>query len=209
MSSFWLNDPFVLIRADSATSLFPAQGMTMDEKLNALTRLVLLMALGGYAATANRRFGYMGAVTIVLIVVYHKVARPKVEEGMANEVVKIDRAQYTNPTLKNPFMNVLLPEINGAPNRKQGLPTGTGTTKLINTAVQSKMDPRLFKGTDNEMQFDNSMRNFYTTANTTVPNDDKGFREYLYSDMINGKTAKEGDPVELGRYKARLGGVYT
>jgi hypothetical protein len=182
--------------------------MTMNEKLNALTRLVLLMALAGYAGTGNRRFGYMGAVTIVLIVVYHKVARPKVEEGMANELIKVERAQFTNPTLKNPFMNVLLPEINGFPDRKAGLPHSNQTTKLINDEVQRKMDPRLFKGTDNEMDYNNSMRNFYTTAITTVPNDDKGFREYLYSDMIGGKTAKEGDPEELGKYKARLGGVY-
>ena len=48
------------------------------------------------------------------------------------------------------------------------------------------------------------MRNFYTTASTTIPNDQEGFSQFLYGDMIS---SKEGNPISLGRQNPRLGSI--
>ena len=44
------------------------------------------------------------------------------------------------------------------------------------------------------------MRNFYATANTTVPKDQKGFAEFCYGDMTS---CKEGDPIACSRWDPR------
>ena len=52
------------------------------------------------------------------------------------------------------------------------------------------IDQRLFKDLGDSFNFDQSMRSWYATPNTQVPNDQKAFAEYLYGDM---PSCKEGD----------------
>jgi hypothetical protein len=54
--------------------------------------------------------------------------------------------------------------------------------------------------------FDHSMRNFYTNPSTTIPNDQEGFANFCFGDMIS---AKEGNEFALGRNMPRLGGTYN
>jgi hypothetical protein len=206
MGSFWLNDPGILVRGDQLTILWPTSCMSVDEQLNALTRFIIVAAILGYALTSNRRFVLVGICTVVAVAAYQKALTPKVQEGFTESTVAKMAESFTVPTKKNPLMNVLLPEINGNPNRRPAMPHSPETDELINATFKKDLDPRLFKGINDEMDFESSMRTFYTTANTTIPDD--GFREYLMHDLISTKTAKEGDPTSLGRYKPRLGSLY-
>ena len=106
-------------------------------------------------------------------------------------------------------MNVLLPEINGNPNRSSALQSYLPENeKMINEKVKKQIsknvDSRLFQGLNNELDLEYSMRNFFTNPSTTIPNDQKGFSEFLYGDMIS---AKEGDPIALARQQPRLGSL--
>ena len=49
---------------------------------------------------------------------------------------------------------------------------------------------QLFGDLAQEFEFDQHMRNFYTTPNTKVTNDQTAFAEYLYGNM---PSCKEGD----------------
>ena len=51
------------------------------------------------------------------------------------------------------------------------------------------IEKKLFQDLGNNTAFDYSMRNFYSTANTEIPSDQKSFTEYLYGDM---KSTKDG-----------------
>ena len=55
MGAFWLKDPGVLFRKGNVTRVWPASGMSKDEKLNAITRLVLALTLLGYLLTRTTR----------------------------------------------------------------------------------------------------------------------------------------------------------
>ena len=44
-TSFWSDDPYALVQPESLASVFPADGMTLSEKLNALVRLSLYVAI--------------------------------------------------------------------------------------------------------------------------------------------------------------------
>ena len=205
MTQFWINEPTILLNKNQL-QFWPTECMNMNEKLNSITRLVILLCLVGFIATQNLNFVWMSVFTLVCIVFYHRLnVSPK--ENFENE--KQDLTKHTIPTETNPLMNVLLPEINGNPKRKSALKSYLPENeKRINDNVKKQIsknvDARLFHGVNNEMDLEYSMRNFYTNPSTTIPNDQKGFSEFLYGDMIS---AKEGNPIALARQQPRIGSV--
>ena len=44
---FWLSNPYVLIEQDKIFSLWPLESMSREAKVNAITRLILFITLGG------------------------------------------------------------------------------------------------------------------------------------------------------------------
>ena len=58
----------------------------------------------------------------------------------------------------------------------------------------------LFLDLGDKIEFDGSMRNFYATANTTIPNDQRGFAEFCFGDM---PSCKEGDGLQCTKDNPR------
>jgi len=187
--------------------VWPLASMDLARKLNAATRFVVLISLVFFLLTSCTKFVWIGLASVVLIAVYFNVRpeAPPEKEAFTPQNLK----EHTVPTVKNPMMNVLLPEL-GNPDRKEALLAyHPQTEKLIKSAVKEGVvsrgiDPRVFRGTNNEMDLDYSMRNFHTMPNTTNPNDQEGFGEFCYGEM---RSAKEGDEFALGRNMSRLGSV--
>ena len=152
----------------------------------------------------------------------------KIKEGFANAMLYNElnnelNNEYTKPEENNPMMNVLLPEISYDPKRSEAAPAynsevekelnnktkdyvvdttfGDGTKKQ-----QEYIRRKLFSDLGDNYNFDFSMRNFYTNPNTTIPNDQGGFANFCFGDMIS---AKEGNDYALGRWFPRIGGVYN
>ena len=82
----------------------------------------------------------------------------------------------------NPFENVTVDQYKYAPTRKQA--SGKNDLDAF-FRVQWSSDPTDVFGKTQ------SQRMFYTTPNTTIPNDQKSYREWLYK--IPGLTCKEGN----------------
>jgi hypothetical protein len=94
---------------------------------------------------------------------------------------------YTPPTARNLFMNVLLDEIKYNPGRPEAAPVDNPTVKQTMDdyfRVQWFSDPTDVFGKNQ------SQRQFVTQPSTTVPNDQGAFADWLYK--IPGKTCKEG-----------------
>lgn len=94
---------------------------------------------------------------------------------------------YTPPTSRNLFMNVLLDEIKYNPDRPEAAPVGHPTVKQTMDdffRVQWFSDPSDVFGKNQ------GQRQFITQPSTTVPNDQGSFADWLYK--IPGKTCKEG-----------------
>ena len=94
---------------------------------------------------------------------------------------------YTPPTARNLFMNVLLDEIKYNPDRPVGAPVNNPTVKQTFDdyfRVQWFSDPTDVFGKNQ------SQRQFVTQPSTTVPNNQGAFADWLY--RIPGKTCKEG-----------------
>jgi hypothetical protein len=95
--------------------------------------------------------------------------------------------EFTPPTSRNLFMNVLLDEIKYNPDRPEAATVGNPTVKQTMDdffRVQWFSDPTDVFGKNQ------GQRQFITQPSTTVPNDQGSFADWLYK--IPGKTCKEG-----------------
>ena len=191
-----MHDYTILFQKDKL-QVWPTDDMSSDDKLNAISRFVILLSLLGFILTQTLRFLWIGMATLLIIVIYYN-AQVTTQEGFTKET------SHTVPTQKNPLMNVLLPEINGNPNRGKALAYTPKTEKKIMEKVKKGLDPRIYRGTNNELDLEYSMRQFYTNPSTTVPNNQEEFANFCYGDMIS---SKEGNEIALSRQNPRIGAV--
>ena len=63
---FWLNKPAILLDRDNITEFWCNEDMTSSQKLNAVTRLVIVLSILGYFMTQNINFLIMGFITLCL-----------------------------------------------------------------------------------------------------------------------------------------------
>jgi hypothetical protein len=143
------------------------------------------------------------------------------KEGIVNsKIYNVLKPNLTTPTVANPMMNVLLPEIAYNPERKQAaLAYNPKVEKEINHSTEvatvldfepktltegEKLRKKLFADLGDKYEFDDSMRSFYTNPSTTIPNDQKAFAEFCYGSMIS---CKEGNEFACQRFNPVLGSV--
>ena len=72
---FWSNDPTVLFNKKHILELFPQSSMTFDEKLNAITRLILLICILGFMLTRSYRFLLNGVISLFIIYLMYKTQK--------------------------------------------------------------------------------------------------------------------------------------
>jgi hypothetical protein len=104
---------------------------------------------------------------------------------------------FTNPNITNPNMNLLLPEIQDNPNKLEASEsynkfvtedTNLATKEFIKSQFNDdKIDEKLFNNLGDNYQFEQSMRQFYTTANTKVCNNQSEFARFCYGNMASCK----------------------
>lgn len=222
----WLKNPVVLLKKGQINQIWPKEHLSPNEKINAITRLVIIMTILGFLVTQNYNFLLTGIITLgVIVILYYSKEYKQGEddhkniqkEGFTNpQVYKALRNNFTNPTKQNPLMNVLLPEIKDDPKRKMAAPAyNRAVEKQINEDtkdfVMSQFDDdpeikkKLFSNLGDSFEFEDfGQYNFYATANTKVPNDQQGFAEFLYGDMTSGK---EGNDFDLIKNNPRIGSI--
>jgi hypothetical protein len=195
MSKFWIYDPSILLKKDKILELWPKENLNMADKLNAVTRTILVMTTLGYLSSRSFNIIVSGIVTLVVIVALYK---SKAKNNLENfdirekaEEIKLLTSTLTKPTPKNPYMNFMMTDYVDEPNKKAALPSfNSAVEKKVNEAVVKNLDPRLFRDIGDAMGFDAFSRNFHTMPNTTNPNDQTAFAEFCYGNM---KSCKEGD----------------
>jgi hypothetical protein len=148
---FWSNDPTILFNKEYIFELWPTTDMCYEQKLNAITRLVILITILGYISTMSQRILVVGILTLIIIFVLFKMRKQKLTKEMLSEGFDVkprmsvvqenernDKSDsYINPVTldavlksefkegnrKNPFSNVLLTQIADQPNRKSAPPS--------------------------------------------------------------------------------------
>jgi len=71
MTVFWTTKPGILISSANIKQILPTRTMTYIEKLNAITRLTIVITVLAYGLTGSIRSVVVGTLTIGIIVVIH------------------------------------------------------------------------------------------------------------------------------------------
>ena len=222
---FWYDDPSILFKKENIFELWPTPTMNYNQKLNAITRLIIIVTIVGFIITMACRLLFIGGITIFVIFILFKMNKDKLtkETFTNNDIINPNpTSQYiTNPqTLdsvlktefkegnkKNPFSNVLLTQIEDDPDRKPAPPAfnvdvDENITTNVKRAVQ-QMNPGI-KNTDKQLygdlwenfQLDQSNRVFNSTPNTRVTNDQSAYAKYLYGNMPSAKGSTMEDNLQ-------------
>ena len=209
-NTFWLNNPAILFDKNAITELWPLESMTREQKINAITRLVIILTLIGFLFLNNIKILVTGIIAILILLFTYYILNKntnlnKVKETFSNEdIYKKVKHNFTNPSVINPVMNILLPEIQDNPNRLEAAPSYNNAVKnSINEETKNfivgnfdnneNIKKNLFDDQGDNFEFEQSMRHFYTTANTRVPNNQSEFARFCYGNMAS---CKDGD-VEM------------
>ena len=196
---FWLYEPSILLNKNSIKELWPMNNYGTNRKLNAITRLIILLTIIGYSYTKSIKILISCVVSIFFIVLIFKLKQKDVKEGMSNiPGLRHESQVHTKPKRNNPMMNVLLNEYTDNPKRESAeLSYKPKVNKEINTIVEENIKDavnisdnqyeRLFKDLGDNVDFKNSMRQFYTMPNTSIPNKQTDFAKWCYGDMPSQK----------------------
>ena len=180
INNFWVNDPYVLIDSDKMKNIWPKENMTYYEKLNSITRLIIILSILGFFISKSTRIIVTALITLGIIYFLYIVHENKMKdretfmkEGFSNERTYNKIKKNFKPiTTENPLGNVMLAEINGDPNRKPAPPAfNPNAEKEINekakeaVAIINSDNPgikdKIFKDLGDSFLFDKSfMRKF-------------------------------------------------
>ena len=246
MTAFWLQDPTVLFNNAGITQIIPTSDMNREAKLNAISRLIILMTLLGYLFTMSYKLLLLGVIALAMIALLYTAQSNATgsnatgsntsatgaanKEGFANyanyntgrrRMVKQPVAAqpsgltFQAPTPQDPLMNVLLTDIKDRPTRPAAEPAFNPQVEHdINQSAQQfvtqdlggnpNLEDRLFRDLGDNYEFSNSMRSYFATPNTKIPNDQHAFAEYCYGSMIS---CKEGNMMACARANPVLGSI--
>ena len=162
-TTFWSNDPTILLNKDYILQLWPSPKFSYEENLNAISRIVIILTILGFLITMSKNLLFVGLITLFLIFVLYKLRKQKItknmfdsKEGFSGIDVKNQEARIITPdtlktylksdfettSKKNPLGNVLLTEIMDNPTRKPAPPSfntevyediNVSTKKMIQT----------------------------------------------------------------------------
>jgi len=256
--TFWLNDPLILFRHEQL-SFWPSKQQSFTEKLNSMTRLIVIVTLFGYLITKSVPILVISMFSLVSIVGLYFMKRKETmtpnmklnevtgetkgestldkvtdssldsakrkhwmpQHSHASEkpaVLRIDQADQRPremreqaPTKKNPMMNVLMTDYKERPQRPRAEPAFAPSVRdTINEKtkeqIEEHLEQKLFRDLGDEINFDHSMRQFNSTANTKIPNDQTAFAEFCYGNM---SSCKDGEVDKCFADETKFGQVYA
>lgn len=195
----WYSNLTNFFNIDNVFEIIPNSSMTFVERLNVFTRLSMYVSIALYLLTNDYRilgiFIFVGTMTGMI---YHidknkeKYQDEYFEDDIYEETnakkhkLSIKKRKCTTPTKENPFMNVLINEYHDNPERDAACDVSD-----VKKYVDDYFQQDLYRSVDDIYNKNSSLRQYYTTPNTSIPNDQEGFAKWLYP--LPEKTCKEGN----------------
>ena len=209
--SFWLEDPTILFNSKHIFNLIPSENQSINHNLNALTRFIILISFFGYIMLKKYMILILGFIILGIIVIYYsyKEGYEAYPESNHTPITK-----YLSTI--NPLGNTLMSDYTYNPTKKDSIEKlpihadkSYGKTpsyeSQYNSSVENNINEKtkefiyennknnnqikdLFKEDGDNMAFEHQMRQFHTTPNTTIPNDQSSFLTYCYGILPSNKS---------------------
>lgn len=191
--TFWAHDATVLFRKDRLDEFFPARDMTLVEQLNAVVRFMLYLGvlLALYYRSTKPLFLFFGALLFTYVIYFlSDDRRLEKTEGFTSFIQGGVEKSIVEPTLDNPYMNVLLTDYMDNPNREALSKVNGYANKRLQKDIDDKFNFNLYRDVEDIFDRMSSQRQFYTMPVTTIPSEQGKFADWLYKSP---PTCKEGN----------------
>ena len=141
---FWGKDPNEILSPTHILEFFPVSTMTYEQKLNAVSRLVILLCFIFYFFLRSWRVIIIGLFTIIGIVAIYFSNKKRVkfanEEGFENITEDLTKKYsfpsdiFGEPTDTNPMQNVLMTDYDAPGNKKPAIASYTkeNSERIVN-----------------------------------------------------------------------------
>jgi hypothetical protein len=190
---FWADNPSILFDSQYITEIWVYSNMDTNQKLNAISRLVILLSLIGYVCFNRYIIFILGLILLGVIVIIQKSEK---KEGFSNV------EDYQRITSNNPLQNLLLPEYKYD---KEKAPLKPRYDKEVeesinenakNFILQENKDNadivKLFSNLGDKFEFEQSMRPFYTNPVTSVGQTEySDFLGFVFGELPSDKPLKK------------------
>ena len=177
---------------NNLSEIFPKSEYSPKRKFEAVERLLIYLTIFCFLLTGRIQTLVVGIISVCFVHIAFKILRTKKKENFETQ-----KREKTSPAPTNPFMNVMLTDYADNPLRSKAKDSWDPAVeaKINNNAFNPDIynDSRIFKDLGENIDFEQSMRQFYTTASTTIPNNQNEFAKFCYGNM---PSCKEGDPLQ-------------
>tara|TARA_B100001093_G_scaffold185108_2_gene177893 strand:+ start:27641 stop:28486 length:846 start_codon:yes stop_codon:yes gene_type:complete len=139
---FWGKNPNILFNEKYMFEFYPVDTMYYEQKLNAISRTILILTAVSFLFTKNIRLLVIGIITFIAIYVLHYFHEKEKEKRESKKIVKslkenfespaldylkennmpIPTDVFDNPDSSNPFGNVMVTDYDYKPNKRPAPP---------------------------------------------------------------------------------------
>lgn len=196
---FWLDNFKVLYAKNKIAQFFPTYDMTLVEKLNAMTRLSIILSFILYLFTKNYHYFFIMILIMFFTVFIYKTQKDNVElflnslkgseqndinEKVFNSEHMFSGKEKIEPTVNNPFMNInLITDDKTKPSAPK-----IWNDPQIKEKVEDKFQYNLYRDVSDVYNKNNGQFYYYQMPSTQIPNEQTSFAKWCYN---TGPTCKE------------------
>ena len=204
-TKFWTDDPMILL--DDICSFSPVCDGSLNYNLNSYTRLVIIISLLIFCINKDINYLFIGIFLVVGIVLIHDMQKKDSFMSVEEEVeTKADNllkeaqlprreSDYYNPKEKtnNPLKNNQITDYGKQQTTSKATKSDYKTTQFV--------EGKIFQTAD-QYVFDTNTRQSYTMSDTSVPNEQGTFANWLYGTENICKegsiySRRSGDPLQI------------
>jgi len=177
---FWYNDVKILFKKEKMKEFYPSSFMSKNEKMNSITRFIIYCGI--VLTILKQDFDYLLYVVCFMIIIgiffrtnSKNVEQPKIAVHNFPEQSQMIESDCTKPTSENPFANVLMNEYTENPDRDPACYYGSNKGE-----VDSKFLDNIVKDPYDIYNKRHNQRQWHSTANTQIPNDQEAFAHFAF-----------------------------
>jgi hypothetical protein len=187
---FWLDN----LRELMNPILIPNKYMTVEEKLNAIIRMIMLFGImATFIFNDSRYILFVLIIMIISIIIYQYQYEKIIQTEKylnANNLDIHDNKKCVKPSKNNPFMNPNVIEVKYGEEQYHACPIDN---PRVENSMQEYFYTNVFRDTDDI--YDKSLleRQFYTVPSTSIPNERDKLADWLYN---RGASCKENNGAQ-------------
>jgi hypothetical protein len=103
---FWFNDPTIIFNKDSMFQLWPTSVLTFEAKLNAISRIVIVLSILGFLFTRKTHFLIIGTITLAIIVSLYKFRKNNIIKNLVKEKEGFQVKGSEESSISNPLGSI-------------------------------------------------------------------------------------------------------